>query len=224
MIKKYFKPVALSSLALALAAPAALANITSLTIDAEVAEIVSLEIETAGNIVVSGDDIDPSSSAPATNEVLDFGMVDPLGINLDTLAAANTASGTLARRLLISDTFQNADTYNGAPPATTDGALYYVSGGYQLRAFRNDGTASMDVDVAVTGATALDALVDLNTANAYTVGDTIAGTSLRAAGAGPSSLITAMPLNTPELIDLGVFVPMTQAAGATSTVITFTGT
>lgn len=224
MIKKYIKPAALSALALALATPAALANITSLTIDAEVAEIVALEIETSGNVVVSGDDLDPSSSAPATNEVLDFGTVDPLGINLDTLAAANTASGTLARRLLIGNTFQDADTYNGAPPANTDGALYYVDAGYQLRAFRNDGTASMNVDVAVTGASALNALVDLSSANAYTVGDTIAGTSLRTAGAGNSSLVTAMPLNTPELIDLGVFVPMTQASGATSTVITFTGT
>jgi len=223
-MKKCLKPLLAASLFMGLAIPAALANVTSITIEAQVEDFVVLQIETAAGDIVSGDDLDPTVGSPPTPEVLDFGFVDPLGQYVGTLVATNSpASGTLARRLLINDTFEDPDTYSGAPPANDEGAVYYVSGGYQLRGLRNDGQPDMDVDIEVTGATALDAFVDLTGANSFTPGSSIAANSLRQAGGGFSALTSGMALNTGVPIDLGVFVTVGQAQGNTSTVITFTG-
>lgn len=224
-MKTPFKPLLGAGLAALLLMPAALANVTSITIEAQVEDFVALQIETIAGDIVSGDDLDPLPNSPATPEVLDFGFVDPMGQYVGSIAATNgPASGTLARRLLINDTFEDADTYTGTPPANDEGALYYVSGGYQLRGLRNDGQPNMDVDVEVTGATALDALVDLQGANSYTPGSGIAANSLRVAGNGISALTTGMPLNTGVAIDLGVLVTVGQPQGPTATTITFTGT
>lgn len=224
-MKKALKIGLSAAFALSVAIPAALANVTSITIEAEVEEFVVLQIETAAGVIVSGDDLDPSPGSPATPEILDFGTVNPFGSVLSTLTAANgPASGTLARRLLIGNTFEDADNYTGAPAANTDGAVYYVNGGYQLRALRNDGELDMDVDVDVTGATALDALVDLDANNDFTVSSTVGANSIRPSDGSVTALTTGMALNTGVPIDLGIFVPISQPAGPTSTVITFTGT
>jgi len=221
--KKYLRSFLAAALVTGLVVPAALANVTSVTLEAEVEEFVVLQLETIANVIVSGDDLDPVAGSPASNEILDFGSIDPLGNNLGTLTAANgPASGTLARRLLIDNVFRDADTYSGSPPANTDGAVYYIDGGYQLRGLRNDGETTMDVQVDVSGGTALTALVDLTANNDFTDGATIAANALRTVGGAPTVLVADMPLNTPEIIDLGLFVPVSEPAGSKSTVITFT--
>lgn len=224
MKKKSYAKLLLSSIAIAVAAPAALANVTSMTINAEVEEFVVLQIETNGGTIVSGDDLDPVAGSPAANEILDFGTVDSFCNSAGTLTATNgPASGTLGCSLLVGTTIEDAATYTG-PMTNADGALYHINNGYQLRALRNDGTPDMDVDVEITGATALDAVFDLDAANDFSDGSTIGTATRRTAGGGNTPLTTGMALNTPIPVDLGVFVPVSQAAGATSTVITLTGT
>lgn len=206
-------------LASALALPSALANSTSVTINANVQSFVVLRLETASGTLVSDDDLDRLPSSPAADEVLDFGNIDQLGSSAGSLSATNAAaSGTLTRHMYVGSQVQPVGTL---PVAANDGAVYHVDAGYQLRALRNDGASDIDVDVDVTGATALNALVATTGSNTYTSGTGLTG--LRTAGAAASDLIDDMPLNTAQPLDLGVLVPLSQTAGTTSTVITFTG-
>lgn len=208
-------------LASGLALPSALANQTSVTINANVQSFVILRLETASGALVSDDDLDRLPTSPAADEVLNFGDVDQLGTSPGSLSAANgPASGPLNRHMYVGGQIKPQGTLPVNP--TNDGALYHVDGGYQLRALRNDGGTDIDVDVDVSGPTALNAVVALSGANSYATGSSLDG--LRTADASLSDLADDMPLNTPQPLDLGVFVPLSQPAGQTSTVITFTGT
>lgn len=215
------KAALITAASLAVLVPAALADTTTFTINANVEEFVVLQVETTGNVIVSKDDMDPMPGSPATNEVLNFGNVDPLAISPGTFTALNAASGTLAKQLLVSGVVEDETTFSGTM-APTDGAIYYINGGYQLRGLRNDGGgATMNVDVQATGS--LDAIVSPQAGNAFNDGDTLAGR--QTVGGAPATLFATMALNSANIIDLGIVVPLTGTTpGAQSTVITFTGT
>lgn len=208
--------------------PAALANITGITIQAEVEPYVILQLETINDEIVSPDDMHlppdvDEADVPDTNEILDFGTVDPAGSSPGDLEATNgPISGVLERRLLVSGVFEDPETFNGTM-TDSDGAVYFINDGYQLRGLRNDGQNSMEVDVEVTGGTALDAVVDLANLNDFTVGDPIAPNTIRIAGGGQTDLVDNMALDTPYMVDLGIVVRRSTEAGPTETVIVFTG-
>lgn len=203
--------------------PLAKADSTGVIIQAEIDEYLILQLETESGTIASPDNVDPMPGSPNANAILDFGLVDPFAINSGTLTSTNGApiAGSLNRVLKVNTDLKS--THNNT--AEVDGALYVVENGYQLRALRNSGGTSTDVDVMIqSGSDALPAVVDGASINTFTNGSTLNNQSLRPADGVDRELLQGLENDTPYPIDLGIFVPVGQSSGSTSTVITFTGT
>jgi hypothetical protein len=224
-MRKFVKMALASSLAAGLGISAALANETQISITADVQEFIALQIEKPSGVVVSDDDMDPviGTTGSPVHAVLDFGDVDAFGNLPGNFDGTNgSASGTLERTLLVGGNVQPL-TYNAGPLAAGDGALYYVSEGYQLHAYTNGAETDLDVTVDVAGANALDALVDFSGDTQYTSAGSPVGTgSILTAGSSLNALGT-LTMGTPQLIDLGVHVTLDTTPGVKTTDIIFTG-
>jgi hypothetical protein len=207
-----------------------LANSTDVTIQADVEDVLSVQLErVTDSVTVSGDDIDPTSSF-AGNEVLNFGAVNPLALNSGAiinraLTATNGTTGTV--KAMVIDTagkvYKADGTGSALPKATNDGAVYFVENSLQVRALRTGGANTL-IDVSNTGA--FKALVDVDTAYNFADGQTINGVSfLDKVGTIRAGGLSTIANNTPLPVDLGISVPFSQPVGnSQTTVITFTGT
>ena len=214
MISKIKKILLASSFSLACALPA-LSFSTSVTIVANNATLLQLQLETAAGVVVSADIQKPRPQDPVAQASLDFGTVDALAISPGTLTLVG-----LDRQLLISNTYRD----EGASLATTsmavtDGAVYFINNGYQLRHIKsNNATANISVGV---GAGGYDVVVADAGLSAFASGTGIFGR--RIAGV-TDSLTTGLANNTAFPIDIGLVVPLNATTGPKSTIITFTAT
>jgi hypothetical protein len=241
MKSKLTKVLLASSLALACLTPA-LASNTTITIDANIEEVVVLQVETAdGNdTIVSPDDLDPQPGSPGADDVLDFGTVDPYAINNDGSTSNNGIDPGVApeKQLYVGNTvYDEGGNSTSVASSDVEGALYFIQGGYQVRALRS-GQLDTEVDVGVDGTTPLPALVALNGTNDYSDGMTISGrvdpditdpADPNYAYGDPTysyayTPFTTLQHNVPKTIDVGIYVPVSHAPGSTSTTITFYGT
>jgi hypothetical protein len=223
----------------------ALANITDITIQAELEEVASLQIESIScNRIVSVDNIDPSATTlNGRNEVLNFGLVNPLGLETGGLGNGNNlavnragASENCTDFTVQSMVVDNAyKLYNPVENAsnplphnnTNIGALYFTKNAVQLRSLRTGGNV-MDVDIYNEGS--FDALV-AKTGGAFSYGDDV---SAEIAAKGPNPSSPDIPFGTSGLtlqndvaqpVDLGIIVPysMSFSSGPQTTIITFKG-
>jgi hypothetical protein len=207
-----------------------LANSTDVTIQADVEDVLSVQLErVSDSITVSGDDID-SSSTYAGNEVLNFGAVNPLALNSGAivnraLTATNGTTGTV--KAMVIDNTGKLYTANGTgsalPKASNDGALYFTENTLQVRALRTGGAVTL-IDVSNTGA--FRAMVDTESTYSFIDGQPVnAASFLDKVGTIRAGGLATIPNNTPLPVDLGIHIPFSQPIGAAqNTVITFTGT
>jgi hypothetical protein len=267
MKSKLTKVLLASSLALACLTPA-LASNTTITITAEIEEVLVLQIENTNNEIASGDDLDPQPGSPVADDIIDFDVVDPYAINAGSFSSANNINhtGTFDKQL-YSDVngptqfYDEGTTSNTIAGSDADGAVYFIQDGYQLRALRT-GALPTEVDVGVDGTTPLPALVALSGVNDYSDGSDVHGmvspdivpidtdpgpgvtleyppgsepyqnpgysyaytNLLDVDDSDPVNPTGGLAHNVPQHIDIGIFVPVTHAAGDTSTTITFYGT
>jgi hypothetical protein len=222
-MNKFVKVALASGLAAGLGISAALANETQITIDANVQDFQGLYIETTNDLVVSDDTVDERIGGIMST--LDFGDVDAFGVSGGSVSSADhtVPVATVSKALLVGGVIQPLN-YNTTALAPTDGALYYIDSqttGYQLRYLTNT-TEDLDINVEVQdGANdALSALVELSANEDYTAGTSTPNIVIPNA---PDVPLGTLVNDTPQNLDLGVFVPRNQPAGQTSTVIVFTG-
>jgi hypothetical protein len=235
MKSKLIKGFLGSALALAFALPS-MATLTTITINAEVQDVVRLIIEKAGGDgsttaadIVSDDTPDASPSFTyGADEVLEFGIVDPYGISeggtgTGGYVATNAGAQTgLDKQLLVGSTIQDEATYNTSTLAATDGAIYFTEGDFQLRAFRSTlGTVAVTVAADDGTNVALDAIVAPAASNDFSATSTLNGRIT--ANAAPVSYNPTMANNVPDVFDVGVVVPLNTTTGLKQTVITFRG-
>jgi hypothetical protein len=221
----------------------AFANITNITINAELEEIASLQIESVncGN-VVSVDNVDASSTLQQ-NEILNFGLVNPLGLETGTNGAAHAVSRpetginctTFTLESMVIDTnylLHNPveDASHPLPKGSTNlGALYFTRGAVQLRSLR---TEALDMNVDVYNEGDFDALVAISGGSFGQNSSFQPGTKI--ADRGPDTVVADLPYTTtgltlendkPQPIDLGIVVPYTMSLNSPNktTVITFKG-
>lgn len=213
-----------------LVSSSALANETTLTIQADMADVLSVQLErTTDSVIVSGDDID-SSSTFSTNEVMNFASVNPLGLDAGSLvnrSITGTNSTTGLLNSMVIDTSKKLYKANGTgtplPTSTNNGALYFVQNALQVRSLRTGGGTTL-IDVSNVGAfsAVIENQATYNFANNTTVG---ANAFLDKVGTLRSGGLATLNNNTPLALDFGIHVPFNQPAGnAQTTMITFTGT
>lgn len=213
-----------------------MANGTNVTLGSQVQDVISLMLErTSDGKMVSQDDLDGTL---VSNEVIDFGQVNALGIDTSipshilsrTVTGTNLTSGTLKARVI--DTTGKLYDANGAgtalPKATNDGAVYYLEGALQLRVLRSGGSATVPVntDIKVSQATGgkLAAIASLGT-QSFADGQSLPATSIIDFATPPlNTLKIGLAHNTPLPITVGVKVPFSKVPelGLTTKII-FTG-
>jgi hypothetical protein len=237
MKSKLTKVLLASSLALACLTPA-FANQTTVQINADIEEVLILQLEETGGTIVSGDEFELTPGFTFTNnEVFEFGTVDPYGVSAGAFNPINNVNptGTFDHQLFVGANFEDETTYDLTGMSATDGAVYYVQGGYQLRALRT-GALPMDVDADVDLGSEMDALIAPTVGgNTFAAGDPIVGrrclpdnsTGCYVAPAPGVANLFTLQHNVPQGIDIGVFVPINidiSTSTAKTTSVTFWGT
>jgi hypothetical protein len=222
----------------------ALANITDISVKATLQDIMSLQIETQqGGQIVSSDDVDPSGSF-LVNEVLDFGLVNPKGLEttagaghnlaVNRQGASNNATVFNVQSMVIDSSnflYDPVETASHPLPHQTGlnyGALYFSENAVQLRSLRT-GAGNMDVDIYNYGD--FDAVVTKPTNFTYKAvnfTDKIASRDLDVTTPDIDYSVSGLTLqnDTPQPIALGIIVPFSMnSSGGTNknTLITFKG-
>lgn len=214
--KKILASIVLASLA----ALPAFANTTQLTLNATVADFLTVQlVKTTGNAVVSHD-----NTSGGSYESLDFGTIDARGLGAGTLTSTSTLSdGTTPLKRIVLDA-SNTIYAVTAPPAAVAGAVYYVEGYSVLTNKSGNGTTNL-VAKQTTGSADVNAIIGTDTGLPMTATTTFPATSIRSAAEVTTlTLDAARANNTPLAIKAGLLIKNTTTAGAKSAVIEFTGT
>ena len=212
----------------------ALANQTDITLSGTLEDVVSLQIEvsTDGKIV-SKDDMDSSSNI-AANETLNFGNVNPLGLDTSTNLAVINRAGTstngtafIVNSMVLSTTnvlFAPLESSVLLPKGNNKGAVYFTEGAIQLRSLRTGG-GNMVVDAFNVGD--FEAVVGTS-ALTFTATTNLSTSILDAAADGNTPDLNDFVTLTNDIsqpLDVGIVVPYTlKGLGAKNTVVEFRGT
>jgi hypothetical protein len=224
-----FEKIYLGGLAAIITVMPVFANSTDIGIQADVEELVSLQLERTDTNAVVSDDLSSISPVVASNEVLNFGGVNPLALSSGSIVSRNltSANGTVGTiKAMVIDTAGKIYKADGSgsplPKATNDGAIYFVENSLQLRVVRAGATPTA-ISVSNTGSFRV-LVEDASTYN-FADGSTINTISfLDKVGTTRAGGLTTVDNNVPFPLDLGIHVPFSQIGGnAQTTVITFTG-
>lgn len=231
----------------------ALANSSDITINGTYQDVLSVQLErTSDDFIVSKDNVDPNSTITG-NATLNFGNVNPLGLDLSTDSYVNTAvtgtnnvTGTVKAFVIDStdklyDSLEQLGTASRKLPKgvlgtpNNKGALYYIEDAVQLRILRGGGAGTPPeltaVDFRSTGTALVQSFAKLSTgvttdvATLQTGGTSLTPNLALNGDATLKSLGTGLTYDAPYKLDIGMTVPYSLPKNSTtvSTVITFIG-
>lgn len=204
----------------AMSALPAFANTTQLTLTATVDNFLTVQlVRSSDQTIVSTDN---NALGGASYESLSFGNVDARGLSTGTLTSSKgLANGTTTLSRVLLDPSSKVFTTT-APPATVEGALYYVEG-YSVVTNRSGGGTTA-VTVKQLAGDDINAVIGTAGSLTMAAGSTFPAASIRTQAEATSlTLDAALANNTLLPIKAGLYVKNSTTSGAKSATIEFTG-